>query len=269
MAFKDARGERGLYQAQVAHAGQISPHFIRVTLTGEDLTRLPHRGFDHWFRLFLPRVPGQKDLSRLPQQFGLAGYLKFRTSGLADKLAVRNYTVREHRPESGEIDIDFVAHGDTGIGAVWARRAKPGDTVALIDQGCGFSLFSDTAHYLLVGDESAQPAILGILRDLPREARGTAWIELPEPADAQEAEAPVGFEVRRIFRQMDDAAPPVLPGTAALAALREHQLERAASVTAYVVGERTLATQGSRHLLAAGVPKARIQFTGYWRAGAS
>ena len=37
---------------------------------------------------------------------------------------MRNYTVRNHRPESGEMDIDFVAHGDEGAAGAWAQQAS-------------------------------------------------------------------------------------------------------------------------------------------------
>ncbi|MDR1119087.1 MAG: siderophore-interacting protein [Bifidobacteriaceae bacterium] len=287
MAFKDARGQRGLYLATVAAAQPISPHYVRVTLRGDDLRRLPRRGYDHWFRLFLPRGPDEPDFAALPAQFGMSGYLKFKTSGLSGKVAVRNYTVREHRPEAGEIDVDFVMHGGdhgavpqdaeasaapAGIAASWARRAQPGDPVALIDQGCGFSPGPEAGLYVLAGDESAQPAILGILRDLPPTARGLALIEVPEPADAQEAQPPAGFDLRWIFRSESPNAPArapnPTPGAAALAALREYQPDRPGDVTAYVCGESALAAEGRRHLVAAGVPKANIQFTGYWRARA-
>ncbi|MDR1237620.1 MAG: siderophore-interacting protein [Propionibacteriaceae bacterium] len=263
MAFKDAGGQRGLYLAEVGRAERISPHIIRVTIKGDDLRRLPRRGYDHWFRLFLPRDEGEIDFTALPKQFGMTGYLKFKASGLADRLAVRNYTVRQHRPEAGEVDIDFVSHGDAGIGGVWAGRAQPGDPVALIDQGCGFDPIPDTSFYLLAGDESAQSAILGILRDLPRAARGLALLELPELADAQQADAPEGIDLRWISR----ADPQATPGAAALAALKEFQPEYPATLTAYLAGEQTLATEGRSHLLSAGVPKSRIAFVGYWRAG--
>ncbi len=36
---------------------------------------------------------------------------------------------------------------------------------------------------LLVGDETAVPAVAGILRDLPAEARGAAFLEVPLAAD--------------------------------------------------------------------------------------
>jgi NADPH-dependent ferric siderophore reductase len=267
MAFKDARTHRGLCFAAVATAEAISPHYVRVTLQGDDLRTLPHRGYDHWFRLFLPVGPGELDWSGLPDRFGMSGYLKFKASRLGSAVAVRNYTVRDHRPEAGEVVVDFVIHGTDGVrpgvAAPWALRARPGDRVALIDQGCGFELDPGAGFCLLAGDESAQPAILGILRDLPRDARGLALIEVPEPADAQTHQAPDGVDVRWIHREAATGT----PGARALAELRSFRPASPGDVSAYVVGERTLATGGRRHLVAAGVPKAQVQFVGYWRAG--
>jgi NADPH-dependent ferric siderophore reductase len=249
--------------ATVARNLRLSPHFVRLTVQGEDLERLPRHGYDQWFRLCLPTGDGPVDLNALPDQFGLAGYLKFKSSGLAQRVAVRNYTVRQHRPEVGEVDIDFVAHGDRGVAGPWAQRAQVGDQLALIDQGRGFSPAGESDFQLLVGDESAQPAILGILRDLPRAAQGLALIEVPEAADAQPVEAPEGFEVRWIDRSQS----PARPGQAALAELRGLSLPDPPAVSAYLAGEQALVTGGRRHLVAAGWPKSKIEFVGYWRAG--
>jgi NADPH-dependent ferric siderophore reductase len=263
VAFKDAGGQRGLYLAEFARREQVGPNVVRVTIAGEGLSRLPQRGYDHWFRLFLPRGQAEVDFTALPEQFGMTGYLKFKATGLAGKLAVRNYTVRQHRPESGEVDIDVAVHSGMGIGGTWMQQARPGDPTALIDQGCGFNPRPDTDSYLLAGDTSAQSAILGILRDLPRDAKGLALIEVPDIADAQPADAPTGFELRWI----PSGGPQAVPGAAARSALREFAPALPAAVTAYIAGEQALAADGRRHLLAAGVPKDRIEFVGYWRVG--
>lgn len=263
MAFKDARKGRGLYRAEVLRTHEVTPHMLRVTVQGEDLTSLPRRGFDHWFRLFLPQ-PGQEvDFSRVPDNLSMGSYLKFLTSPAGTRPIFRSYTVRELRSEQGEMDIDFVVHGDRGVAGPWAQQASAGDHIALIDQRCGFDLLDDADFHLLAGDESAVPALLGILRDLPRDAKGLAIIEVPTRADIQSAPAPEGFEVMWLAR--DSSAQPV--GAAALAALREFTPDHPETLSAYVVGERTLATEGRRHLVKAGVPKGRISFVGYWRAG--
>ncbi|MCW4464997.1 SIP domain-containing protein [Glutamicibacter sp. MNS18] len=56
--------------------------------------------------------------------------------------------------------------------------------MALIDQGCGWNP-AEATHSLIVADESAIPAALGILRDLPRDASGHALIEVFDGRDRQ------------------------------------------------------------------------------------
>ncbi|MEA4945194.1 MAG: siderophore-interacting protein [Propionicimonas sp.] len=263
MAFKDARKGRGLYTAEVIRRHQLSPHVVRLTLAGDDLRQLPRHGYDQWFRIFLPGTDGPADLSRMPDQFGMTGYLKYLRTPAGNRPVFRNYTVRELRIEAGELDIDFVVHGDEGIAGRWAVAAEPGEQVALIDQGTGFDLLPDADFHLLVGDESAMPAILGILRDLPAEARGLALIEVPDAADTQPVERPEGVTVQWLPRDNPHAT----PGELALAGLREFTPANPHLLSAYVVGEQALATEGRRHLVAAGVPKHRIMFVGYWRVG--
>jgi NADPH-dependent ferric siderophore reductase len=261
VAFKDASKERGLYQAEVVRRQQVSPHMVRLTFGGNDLTGLPHHGFDHWFRLFLPAANGLADFSRLPDQFGMAGYLRFLTTPAGRRPIFRSYTVRNHRPELGEIDVDFVIHGQRGVAGPWAQRAEAGEVVALINQGCGFDLLPGTDFHLLAGDESALPAILGILGDLPSDAKGLALIEIPVAEDAQPVAAPAAVEVRWLPRDSSRTR----PGQLALAAVRNFVPESTA-LSAYLAGEQRLASEGRRQLLSAGVAKTRISFAGYWRA---
>lgn len=263
MAFKDARKGRGLYRAEVVRRSRVSPHVVRLTLGGGDLAGFPRHGYDHWFRLFVPRADGPTDFSHLPEQFGMAGYVKYLTTPAGERPVVRNYTVREHREAAGEVDVDFVVHGEDGVAGPWAARAEPGERVALLDQGRGFDLLDDADFHVLAGDESALPAIAGILRDLPRDAQGLALIEVPEAADAQPLDPPSGFEIRWLARTDGGVA----PGVTALEALRGFVPENPATLSAYVVGEQALAAEGRRHLVSLGVPKARIAFVGYWRIG--
>lgn len=263
MGFSDGRRITGLYTARVVRAERISPHMVRVTFRGADLTRLPQRGYDQWFRLFLPRSDGVTDFAAVPDGFGVGGYLRYLTARSGTRPPVRSYTVRAHRPAAGELDADFVAHGDEGIAGPWAQRAQPGEQVALIDQGRGFDSFADADAVLLVGDESALPAVAGILRDLPRESAGLAIVELPDPADRQDVAGPEGVEVRWLAR----THPHDRPGLLALDAVRAWAPKRPATLQAYLAGEQHLVAEGRRHLVAAGVPKARITFSGYWRVG--
>lgn len=246
---------------------RISPSITRVTLGGGDLARFEPQGFDQWFRLFLPAPGGALD--GVPRTLTTASYARFMLLPAATRPTLRNYTVRGYRadgPHGPELDIDFVIHGSAddahaGPASTWAQSCAPGSPVAIIDQGALFEAPADR-HLVLVADETALPAVAGILRSVPRDTRGVAVIEIPDAADRQDLNAPAGVEVRWVTRQ--DAHD--VPGRAALAAAQALPLPQG-PLYAWVAGESALATGMRRHWVAAGVPKGDISFCGYWKAG--
>ncbi|MBN9140996.1 MAG: siderophore-interacting protein [Micrococcales bacterium] len=262
MSFRDARKYDAHALLEVVRTEQVSPHMVRVTVAGEDLAAYPDHGFDQWFRLFLPRPAHDDALGRLPKKVDVLGTLKFMGMAQDTRPVMRCYTVRELRREQKELDIDFVVHGDAGVAAPWARSAQPGERLAIIDQGPGYDLRDGIESHLLVADDTGLPAVLGILRSLPRHHRGAAWVEVPDAADAQPHEAPDGVEVRWVVRE--DGAK---PGATVLAAVQGAALP-GEPFTAYLVGEQSLPTTLRRWLVAEHhVPKDRIAFVGYWREG--
>jgi NADPH-dependent ferric siderophore reductase len=259
MSFQDARTHTALAVPTVVRAERISPSFTRVTLAGEGLDAFPLHGYDHWFRLFLPQESGDVSFD-LPARMDRRGYLRYLRMPGATRPHMRNYTVRELRPRAGELDVDFVVHGDEGVATRWVQRAEPGARVALLDQGRGYDIPDDTEAHLLVGDETALPAIAGILRDLPRDARGDAWIEIAEAEDAQELAAPADVRVHWVVRPQGSR-----PGATVLDAVRAAPLPEA-PLAAYLAGEQALPAALRRWLVNEhGVPKAAITFQGYWR----
>jgi NADPH-dependent ferric siderophore reductase len=258
VSFKDARAGTALATPEVVRTERISPNLVRVTLAGESVADFPLHGFDQWFRLFLPQESGATSFD-LPERVDTLGYLRYLRMG-ATRPHMRNYTVRELRPRTGELDVDFVVHGDEGVATRWVTRTRPGDRVALIDQGRGYDIPDGTEAHLLVGDETALPAIAGILRDLPRDARGDAWIEVADTGDAQETGAPEGVAVHWVARP-----PGSRPGATVLDAVRAGPLPEG-RLSAYLVGEQALPAALRRWLVGAhGIPKSAISFTGYWR----
>lgn len=247
--------------AEVLRTARVGPTMMRVTLGGEALDGFEAMGFDQWFRLFLPPADDVEADFDLPKKINLFGYLQFLAMPKATRPVMRNYTVRRFRPDDRELDIDFVAHGDDGPASRWAAAARAGDTVALLDQGIMYDPVAGVDWQLLVGDESGLPAIAGILRDMPRDAVGHAFVELPDAADAQPVDAPPGMAVHWLVRGHDD-----VPGALALATVQGFDLPPG-SVYAFVVGEQTLPASLRRWLVnVRGVPKANVTFCGFWRA---
>lgn len=93
----------------------------------------------------------------------------------------RRYTIRTSRPQNGEIDLDVLVHGH-GPGSAWAQTATPGDQVEF--QGPRGKLqLVPAAWHLLVGDESALPAIAAITEALPDDEAAIAVIEVGSASD--------------------------------------------------------------------------------------
>lgn len=261
---------RTALRLHVVRRQQISPSIARVTLGGGDIAAFEPKGFDQWFRLFLPAPGG--GLDGVPHTLTKPSYARFLLIPAATRPTLRNYTVRAYRadgPLGPEIDVDFVVHGSSrdgtaGPASTWAQTCEPGAPVAIIDEGVLFEPTADrlSRRLVLVADETALPALSGILASLPREACGLAIIEVPDAADRQELRAPEGIEIRWVARERPDD----VPGRAALAAATAEPVPRG-PVHAWVAGESALATDLRRHWVAAGIAKADISFCGYFKAG--
>lgn len=272
---KNTPSDRAFLMAEVARTERLSPNFVRVTLAGLD--GLEVRGADHWCRLFFARE-GQDTLALPSKTSELGWYLQYLATPKSRRPWVRAYTLRDARPEVGEVDIDFVIHedenGNVGPAARFALDAQPGDRVGFLDQGVGFTPDHDHDWTLLIGDETALPAIAGICRSLPADARGLAIIEVPTAADRQEFAAPQGMEVTWMPRDEStedsgDYSPEGhgRPGELALRALTTATLPDGV-VHDHAIGESALATGARRHLVQErGVPKRHVDFVGYWRQG--
>lgn len=259
-----------IYRAEVQATTELSARFRRVTVSSEELSAFSYLGFDHWFRLFLPH-PDQIDW-RLPTATSKLWYAQWLATPSRVRPHCANYTVADFRPAERELDIDVVLHrrpsGELeGRVAQWAASASPGDPVALLDEGLLFNPPPDTSAVVLAGEESALPALAGILRSLGPRTAGHAVFEVPTRADVRGLRHPAGLDVQWVVRAERD--PATTPGVAALAALTtltERSRLDPARTYAFLVGESRLATEGRRRLVRQGLPKDRITFCGFWKS---
>ncbi|MDK1473519.1 siderophore-interacting protein [Streptomyces sp. 549] len=255
MPERPARNKPRVRRATVLRTQQLSPHMVRVVLTGPELEGFPVGGHsDAYVKLVFPR-PG----TELPEPFDLA---QVREELPRHRWPVtRTYTVRRWDAQTAELTLDFVVHGEEGIAGPWAAGAKPGDVVHLLGPGGGYAPSRESDWHLLAGDESALPAIAAALDRLPADASARVLIEVAGPAEEQRLTAPPGAEVVWLHRE---GAP---PGRLLVDAVRALDFPEG-RVQAFVHGEAGFVKELRRHLrLDRNLPRELLSVSGYWRAG--
>lgn len=282
-----------LFRVEVRRRQRLSPSFLRITVTGADLDGFADNGYDQRIKLMLP-LPGH-GLPDLPDTdwFG-----HWRALPDERRSPIRTYTVRHVRPAAREVDVDIVDHQGTGPAARWAETAGPGDEVALVGPVAGypghhggieFRPPEGTRTVLLAGDETAVPAICGILERLPAGMAGEALLEVPDPADTLPVTAPLGVRVSwlardgaphggRLVPAVEAAATRLLPPAAGGDPLDDIDVDNellwevpedaAAGCYAWLAGEASV-IKALRRLLVTehGLDRRAVAFMGYWRLG--
>ncbi|MFI6295818.1 siderophore-interacting protein [Nonomuraea sp. NPDC050790] len=261
--IKRAKGRRPM-PLEVRANVRLSPSFTRLTLGGPALAGFATPGLDHAVRLFFPRA-GQPGLW-LPSLRNDAWLPETLLQPTSRRPWVRTFTIRDHRPDLQELDMEFALHGDEGPASAWAARARPGDPAGLMDEGYTYLPPAAADRQLLVGDESALPAVLSILSTAPAGLTGQVFLEVPEAGDIRSGiSCPAGVQVTWLSR---DGAPSI-PGTLALEAVKAAP-DLGKPSYAWVAGESRLATGVRRHLVGERqMEKRDIAFIGYWRHGRS
>ena len=84
--------------------------------------------------------------------------------------ARRRFTVRSWDQIARHLTIDFVVHGDEGVAGRWASSAAIGDVLVFDGPAGGYRPEPTADWHLLVGDESALPAIAASVEALPPDA---------------------------------------------------------------------------------------------------
>src|SRR6185437_15738930 len=113
---------------------------------------------------------------------------------------LRTYTVRAWDADRHELTLDFVVHGDEGLAGPWARRAAPGDEVLFLGPGGAYSPDPAAGWHLLVGDESALPAIAAAAERLPDAATAHLFVEVDGPDDELPLKLPAGATLTWLHR---------------------------------------------------------------------
>ena len=252
---------------RVLRVHTLTPGMLRVTFTGDDLRELPPAAPDAYLKLFFP-LPDQRR-PVLPPAHGperadtLSWYRGYLAMPDEERPPMRTYTVRAHRPELAELDVDFVRHGDEGPAVRWAAAAAPGEEVAFIGPHGLYQVPEGTGWQLLVGDETALPAIAAILHELSEASTAHAYIEVASAAEQQSLDCAGNAHIHWVHRGQAQH------GARLLDALRAAEFPTGRPY-AWLGGEADTVKFARRHLVRdRGVSKRAITFTGYWRKGST
>ncbi len=171
--------------------------------------------------------------------------------------ARRRYTVRAWDAERQELTVDFVVHGDEGVAGPWAAHARPGDVLVFEGPGGGYRPRPDAAAYLMVGDESALPAIAASMEVVPAGRPLTVLLLCDGPEHEIALHTEAELDLRWLHRDGS--------GSELLDALRTVELP-SSDVCAFVHGEADEIRAIRRHLLTeVGLPRAEMSCSPYWR----
>lgn len=257
LTVERVRHELKFRQLTVAHVERIADLLIRVTLTGDALKDFTSASFDDHIKVLLPETPGT---SIAVPTIGPEG-LSFPEG--APRPIARDYTPRRFDAARQELDIDFVLHDD-GPASNWAAQAQAGQTLLIGGPRGSFVVPTGFDWHLLIGDETALPAISRRLEELPAGTQAIALIEIPQAANEVPLASRAGLDLRWLHRNGIAAGESQLLAQAA-AALTLPKGEgyvwvAAESAVARAVRD-VMVTQHQIH-------KRRIRASSYWKRGA-
>ena len=306
------------FRVTVARAETLSPHFKRIVFQGPDLQNFADAGYDERIKILLPlpdgSLPAPSFFEASPED-PLAWYQKWRTLPAERRNPLRTYTVRKVRHESEQIDVDFVIHDHAGPAGAFAEAAKPDDQAIIIGPNAqaggpvaGMDFHpGQSRHLLLVGDETAVPAIAAIMDSLIRDhwqGDGVALFEVPTEEDRLPLpehagirviwttcdESEHGHALIEAMRSLLENLPihsPTVPVAGSSEKFTEVDIDkellwettdaaqadasiRADDLYAWIAGEAATVRELRRMLVRdRGMDRSNVSFMGYWRQGRS
>ena len=294
----------------VSGVERLSPSYVRVELAAPELRDFGVDGplYDQRIKLLFPGPSGT-----LPQLTSGNWWAELSALPEEQRGHVRTYTIREVRGagEETRLVVDFVLHADAhGPGSGWASSAGVGDRIMVLcpRRGTPFGGIEFEPpkgdRVLLAGDETAVPAMAAILAQLPADAEGAAFLEVPHRDDVQQLTAPDGVRLHWLPREgaslgerlhmavlahvgattpppvvADEEVDPDLwetptwsssgePTVLDASAAAEAACGPLADLYAWIAGEAKVVT-GLRRVLVAelGMDRSKVAFMGYWRRG--
>jgi NADPH-dependent ferric siderophore reductase len=164
----------------------VTPNMLRLTLAGDELAGFTSLAPDDHIKVFAPEGEGE-----------------------GGGTAMRDYTPRRYDAEKNELTVDFAIH-EAGPVTAWAVNAKPGDEARIGGPRGSLVVPQDFDWWLLVGDETALPAIGRRIEELAPGTPVTSIVAVTGPTEEQVFETEARHEAIWVHRpavQAAEAAP--------------------------------------------------------------
>ncbi|WP_311244891.1 siderophore-interacting protein [Microbacterium sp. WCS2018Hpa-23] len=218
----------------------LAPDFVRVRLTGGDLEGFDSPGSDDHMRLFFPTGP-------------VSSVEEMRAS------PSREYTPLAWGPDW--LDVEFAVHGDAGIAAPRAATAPLGSSIGVGGPRGSMVLTGAPGSWLLVGDETAIPAIRRFAALITTDVDARIVIETVSTGREIDIEAPVDVEwLHRGDAPSGSALIAFLDGLTAEDSIGDDPF-------VFIAAEQSIVRPGRALLDRWGVDTARAVVKGYWKRG--
>lgn len=248
-----------LRRVTVRRVHEVTSRMRRVVLGGEDLAaftrdQLAHPafaapGFDDHIKLILASDGDVR--AALPAQ--LPHGIEWTP---AEHRLTRDYTPRRVDHRAGELHLDFVVHGE-GPAEAWSASAREGDELWFVGPKSSLRLPERLDWILLIGDETALPAIGRFLDERPLDAPAHILVTVSDDAARQELVLRDGDTIRWVVAEPGDAA--------ALDAAVRSLPSPAGEGFAWAAAESRALLPVRRYLQRERkLPKDRVNITGYW-----
>jgi NADPH-dependent ferric siderophore reductase len=222
----------------VAATEKLSACMLRIRFTSDELGGFESAAPDDHIKLFLPN----------------GGFENGRP-------AMRDYTPRAFDTAAGSLTIDFALH-QAGPATAWAIDAKPGDTIQIGGPRGSAVIADDFDWYLLIGDETALPAICRRIEELRDNVPVTAMIAVDTADDRIAMPDRAGLTIHWTARRDggDDAQ-------RLIALLGDHPWPSGEGYV-WIAGESGVARSVRTHVIEAlGHPREWTKAAGYWTQG--
>lgn len=241
-----------LVPVTVTARDELSPRMLQFTFEGDGLRSLGDAEPASSVRLLVPS-PGTDELV-IPEWNGNEFLMPD-----GERPTLRTFTPLRIDRDAGRLDLQIVRHPGGAVSA-WAEDASPGDPAAISGPGSGYTIDSDAEHFILLGDETATPAIGDLLTALPHDVTVEAHIEIDRPDDKIPLPQHPGASLTWHARPDGDA-----PG-ATIVAVAQGLDALPDTTRLWAAGEAASMQAIRNHLFKTlGVPRSQTSIRGYWK----